>query len=250
MRKACMAGISVLIGISMLAGCGKSLDADTDTVYVQKNGTVLSVDVETLDKDYYDETELKDYVTDAVSTYTGEHGKSAVKLENLSVKDGTATLKMEYKTPEDYTGFNGIELYEGKVVKALAAGYDFKTDFVSVEDGKVTGTATKEEIYSGEDLKVVIIKANRDVKVDGTICYVSSENVKLTGTDSVSIRDGYSLNNGSTADESDSDENIADGTESIGGSTEVSDTDVNDDTTYVKDDGAFETDVYTYIIYK
>ena len=50
MRKACMAGISVLIGISMLAGCGKSLDADTDTVYVQKNGTVLSVDVETLDK--------------------------------------------------------------------------------------------------------------------------------------------------------------------------------------------------------
>ena len=105
MRKACMAGISVLIGISMLAGCGKSLDADTDTVYVQKNGTVLSVDVETLDKDYYDETELKDYVTDAVSTYTGEHGKSAVKLENLSVKDGTATLKMKYKTPEDYTGF-------------------------------------------------------------------------------------------------------------------------------------------------
>lgn len=145
-----MAGISVLIGISMLAGCGKSLDADTDTVYVQKNGTVLSVDVETLDKDYYDETELKDYVTDAVSTYTGEHGKSAVKLENLSVKDGTATLKMKYKTPEDYTGFNGIELYEGKVVKALAAGYDFKTDFVSVEDGKVTGTATKEEIYSGD----------------------------------------------------------------------------------------------------
>ena len=40
-------------------------------VYVQKNGTVLSVDVKTLDKDYYDETELKDYVTDAVSTYTG-----------------------------------------------------------------------------------------------------------------------------------------------------------------------------------
>lgn len=120
-EKSMYGGISVLIGISMLAGCGKSLDADTDTVYVQKNGTVLSVDVETLDKDYYDETELKDYVTDAVSAYTGEHGKSAVKLENLSVKDGTATLKMKYKTPEDYTGFNGIELYEGKVVKALAA---------------------------------------------------------------------------------------------------------------------------------
>ena len=229
MRKACMAGIGVLIGISMLAGCGKSLNADTDTVYVQKNGTVLTVDVETLDKDYYDETELKDYVTDAVSAYTEEHGKNTVKLEGLSVKESTATLKMKYKTPEDYTGFNGIELYEGKVVKALAAGYDFNTDFVSVED----------------DLKAVIIKANRDVKVDGTICYVSTENVKLTGADSVSIRDGYSLNSDNV-----SDENASGGTENVGGSTEISDTDVNDDTAYVKDDGAFETDVYTYIIYK
>lgn len=88
MRKACMAGISVLIGISMLAGCGKSLDADTDTVYVQKNGTVLSVDVETLDKDYYDETELKDYVTDAVSTYTGEHGKKECGQTGKSVCEG------------------------------------------------------------------------------------------------------------------------------------------------------------------
>lgn len=243
MRRACMAGIGVLIGISLLAGCGKSLDADTDTVYVQKNGTVLSVDTETLDKDYYDETELKDYVTDAVSVYTEEHGKGAVKLEELSVKDGTATLKMKYKTPEDYTGFNGIELYEGKVVKALAAGYDFNVDFVSVEDGTVTGTATKEEIYSGDNLKAVIIKANRDVKVDGTICYVSSENVKLTGTDSVSIREGYSLKGADS-------ENVNNETESVGGTSEISDTDVNDDTAYVKDNGAFETDVYTYIIYK
>ena len=243
MRRACMAGIGVLIGISLLAGCGKSLDADTDMVYVQKNGTVLSVDTETLDKDYYDETELKDYVADAVSVYTEEHGKSAVKLEELSVKDGTATLKMKYKTPEDYTGFNGIELYEGKVVKALAAGYDFNADFVSVEDGTVTGTATKEEIYSGDNLKAVIIKANRDVKVDGTICYVSSENVKLTGNDSVSIREGYSLNGADS-------ENINNETENVGGTSEISDTDVNDDTVYVKDNGAFETDVYTYIIYK
>ena len=243
MRRACMAGIGVLIGISLLAGCGKSLDADTDMVYVQKNGTVLSVDTETLDKDYYDETELKDYVADAVSVYTEEHGKRAVKLEELSVKDGTATLKMKYKTPEDYTGFNGIELYEGKVVKALAAGYDFNADFVSVEDGTVTGTATKEEIYSGDNLKAVIIKANRDVKVDGTICYVSSENVKLTGNDSVSIREGYSLNGAGS-------ENINNETESVGGTSEISDTDVNDDTVYVKDNGAFETDVYTYIIYK
>ena len=114
----------------------------------------------------------------------------------------------------------------------------------------MTGTATKEEIYSGEDFKSSHHQGKQRCESRRYNLLCSSENVKLTGTDSVSIRDGYSLNNGSTADERDSDENIADGTESIGGSTEVSDTDVNDDTTYVKDDGAFETDVYTYIIYK
>ena len=92
-------------------------------------------------------------------------------------------------------------------------------------------------------MKAVIIKANRDVKVDGTICYVSSENVKLTGNDSVSIREGYSLNGADS-------ENVNHETESVGGTSEISDTDVNDDTVYVKDNGAFETDVYTYIIYK
>ena len=57
--------------------------------------------------------------------------------------------------------------------------------------------ATKQDIYSEDDLKVAIIRANTDVKVDGEICYVSCQNVKLTGTDSVSIRDGYYLETGS-----------------------------------------------------
>ena len=92
MRKACMAGISVLIGISMLAGCGKSLDADTDTVYVRKNGTVLSVDVEALDKDYYDETELKEFVDSAVEEYNTENGKNSVKVDETVFPYGAVTV--------------------------------------------------------------------------------------------------------------------------------------------------------------
>lgn len=77
---------------------------------------------------------------------------------------------------------------------------------MKVEEGKAAGTATKQEIYQGEGLKAVVIRANMDVKVDGDICYVSNGNVSLTGTDSVSIRE--------------------------------------------EGNDAFETDTYTYIIYK
>ena len=43
----------------LLTGCGKSLEADRDTVYVQKKGTVTSAAISDFDKDYYDEEELK-----------------------------------------------------------------------------------------------------------------------------------------------------------------------------------------------
>ena len=259
MRKACMAGISVLIGISMLAGCGKSLDADTDTVYVQKNGTVLSVDVETLDKDYYDETELKEFVDSAVEEYNTENGKNSVKVDDLTVEDGTAKLRMDYETVDDYTAFNGVELYEGKIVQALAAGYDFDTDFAGVDkDGSVTGV-TREDILAQEDLKVVIIKANTDVKIDGRILYVSCDNVTVTGKDSVSIKEGTGIEKTwiTEAEEVPSTEAVLE-TESTEDAGDVIEGEViigteeasgNDVVTNLSG-GSSGTDVYTYIIYK
>lgn len=109
------------------------------------------------------------------------------------MEDGTAKLRMDYETVDDYTAFNGVELYEGKIVQALAAGYDFDTDFAGVDkDGSVTGV-TRGDILAQEDLKVVIIKANTDVKIDGKILYVSCDNVTVTGKDSVSIKEGTGI---------------------------------------------------------
>lgn len=240
MKKRICAILCAALCVGVLAGCGSTVDADTDMVFVDKKGGVTSVDVETLDKEYYDEEELKSYVDDAVAEYNDQNGRNSVRVLDLSVENGTAKLKMEYKTAEDYSSFNGIELYQGKVVSALAAGYDFAVDFVSVEDGAVSGTASREEIYADDDLQAVIIKANTDVTVDGDICFVSSENVRLTGTDSVSIREGYSL-----------------GAETAGGNESVTETATEEaavseaaEVQDVSDDGSFETDVYTYIIYK
>lgn len=253
MKKCMCTVLGVLLCVGMLAGCGApALEDDSSVVYVGKKGEVLSLDVEELGADYYDETELLEFVNAAVEAYTNEHGKGSVKLESLVVEDGTAKLKMKYKTTQDYWDFNGIELYQGKVVATLAAGYIYDADFARVEDGKVVGAATKQDIYAEENLKAVIIKANADVKIDGEICYVSCENVKLTGADSVSIRDGYYLDNGmdrgsqslNPGAEADGTEQLL-GTEAVTESTEAAGT-----VEAVTDDGSFETDVYTFIVYK
>ncbi|MCI5917758.1 MAG: hypothetical protein MRZ75_00290 [Roseburia sp.] len=238
MRRKIGITLSMLLGLSLLCGCGNKLDVEESTVYVQKNGSVISTDIEDFSADYYDEDELKDYIGDEISSYTSENGKKSVSLESVSVKDSVAKLTMKYKTAEDYTNFNGVELYTGTIVKAMAAGYDFGVDFVSVKDGAVTGTATKDEIVDHDDYKVAVIKANTDVKVDGTIVYVSSQNVKVTGKNTVSIREGY----------------LAADTTNVVGSTEtVAETEAeeaNQTEAVLEDEFASESDVYTYVIFK
>lgn len=257
MKKIACTVMGMLLCAGLISGCGTSLEAEHSVVYVDKKGEVVSLDVEEMDQEYYDETELETFVDEAVKEYTDANGKGSVKVDSLAVENGIAKLQMQYKTAEDYTKFNGIELYQGKIVEALAAGYIFEGDFARVEDGAVVGAANKQEIYAEEDMKVVIIKANTDVKIDGTICYVSCDNVALTGADSVSIREGYYIDNGSgTAGNVTVDEEAvsADATESATtdeeatGNEETAGTVAEQET--VIDDGSFETEVYTFIVYK
>ena len=248
-------GLTIMICAGMLAGCGSSLEADTNTVYVSKHGKVVSMDVEQLDQSYYDETELKEFVDSAVDEYNTENGKNSVKVDDLTV----AKLRMDYETVDDYTAFNGVELYEGKIVQALAAGYDFDTDFAGVDkDGSVTGV-TRGDILAQEDLKVVIIKANTDVKIDGKILYVSCDNVTVTGKDSVSIKEGTGIEKTwiTEAEEVPSTEAVVE-TESTEDAGDVIEGEViigteeasgNDVVTNLSG-GSSGTDVYTYIIYK
>ena len=224
MKRSGCVGLTIMICAGMLAGCGSSLEADTNTVYVSKHGRIVTMDVEQLDQSYYDETELKEFVDSAVEEYNTEN-----------------------------------ELYEGKIVQALAAGYDFDTDFAGVDkDGSVRGVV-REDILAQEDLKVVIIKANTDVKIDGRILYVSCDNVTVTGKDSVSIKEGTGIEKTwiTEAEEVPSTEAVLE-TESTEDAGDVIEGEViigteeasgNDVVTNLSG-GSSGTDVYTYIIYK
>ena len=188
MRKILFAVIFILCA-GMLSGCSSKTDVDTSTVFIEKKGNIISVDVEHLDKDYYDTEELEEYITKHLEEYTQEHGDT-VEQASFDIKDGIAKLKMEYDSCEAYTGFNGIELFHGTVVAAQAEGYDFDMEFCGVdaeaEEGK--GKAfTKEDVLADDDNKVAVIKANIDVQVPGKILFVSAKDTKVTSKNTVSI---------------------------------------------------------------
>lgn len=58
MKKIICTILSVLLCVGLLCGCGKKTNVDTSTVFIDKKGKITSVDVENLDKEYYDEEEL------------------------------------------------------------------------------------------------------------------------------------------------------------------------------------------------
>ena len=172
--------------LSTLTSCG-ALKVDENTVYVQKKGKIIGASVESFDKEYYSEEELEEYVNQRVEDYAESHGKKIVKMDRFSVEDGVARLNIKYAGYEDYAEFNGVELFAGTVVQAMAAGYDFEDEFLTVTDGKLGESADKDTVTADDSYKVVILNEKVNVKVDGTVLYVSAKYTSMAGEDTVAI---------------------------------------------------------------
>ncbi len=268
MKKFRVIALSVLLCVCLLGGCGSSYAADTNTVFVQKDGGIVSTDVEEFDENTYDAEGLKEYVDQAIDTYNEENGKGLVKLKNLAIQDGKATLTIQYASASDYQKFNGIELYTGSVVDALAAGYSFDDSFASVTDGEIASCEAG-VFLNDPEYKVVIIRGNTNVKVKGKIAYLSITNTGYVDESTVAIQEGLSLLQTEALSESVTESGTESGTE-IDGTEAVDSTEggaVSEDdllSTPESTEMIFEFDeepkksdstsefsqVYTYIIYK
>ncbi len=165
--------IALLFGMLavMLSGCGKEFSPDTDTVYVQKKGTIKGANVAAFDKEYYDESELEQFITDTVDTYVTQSGEGTVSVSEFAVEEGIAHVYLDYASAEDYAEFNGVDFYVGTVLDARADGYEILDDFTPVTDRDTT--------WDAQDNKIVIVGQETQVRVDGTILF-ASPNVNVT----------------------------------------------------------------------
>ena len=186
MRKIKCFGLMLVLCMGVFTGCAGKMNVTTSTVYVDKKGHIISVDVEELNQEDYDVSELEEYITENVTAYTAEYGE-VVSKEAFKTEDGMAKLEMKYDSYEHYAKLNGIEMYVGTVVQAQADGYNFDTKFNSVSEGEVKGSATKDDVMADDDYKVAIIKANVNVQVPGIIYYVSAQDTEVIGKNTVSI---------------------------------------------------------------
>lgn len=245
----------IILGVFVLGSCGTDYaKADTNTVYVLKNGKIVSTDVEAFDEKTYDKDELESYVKDVIDTYNKENGKNSLKQKSYEVEENVAKLVLEYASAKVYEDVNGVEIFTGTIKEAKAAGYKFEGDYAKLVDGKAV-TATADDFVKGEDYKVVIIKSNTKVVVPGEICFVSTENTSKVGEDYIIIKDGCQLMTDESAVDTEYDTEF--GTEAEGSDGSISEDElVNGDGEIIFDFGEEEeqgsqySEVLTYIIYK
>ncbi len=177
--------LAVMTVFSSCSGCGKvKFEPESSSIYVRKDGTVVSADIEGFEGSNYSEDELKAYVEEAVKAYNGEHGALAeayedketslpVAIESLEVKDGTASLFLNYAGCGDYLDFTGTAGMEGGISvleKATVAEMSLSGNFQNAkgEDAALDGV-TKNGKYH-----VVKIEGPVTMQVEGTVKYVST----------------------------------------------------------------------------
>lgn len=179
MKKTVRSGLLCAAALMLLTGCGGTeFSADKDTVYVEKKGTVKGANVADFDKEYYSESELSDFITETVDTYVAKSGEGTVEIAEFAVEEGVAHVYLNYAGVTDYADFNGVEFFAGSILDAKAEGYEIPDAFTAVTDD--------EGEWDAEENKIVIIGQQTQVRVDGTILFVSA-NASATGKNTADV---------------------------------------------------------------
>lgn len=185
----------IILGVFVFGSCGTDYTkTDMNTVYVLKDGKIISTDLENFDEKKYDQSELESYVAGIIDTYNKENGEDSVKQKEFSVEENAAALVLEYANADVYEDVNGVELFVGSIADAEKAGYVLteEIEFAKMKDGKALA-AVPADFADNAEYKVIVIKSNTKVVVPGEIGFVSTENTAKVGKDYVVIKAGSQL---------------------------------------------------------
>lgn len=193
MKRKLYAALCMFAAASMTTACGTSFEADESTVYITKDGNVIGADIEDFNEDYYDEEELKAYITESIESYVESNGDGSLELEKFqtgsSEEDGvTAQLYLNYATYIDYALFNDVTMFAGTAEQARQEGYTFDgQSFRKVEEGSLAGSMDVQKLLEEEGVRVVVIGEETLVRVDGEIQCVSDGNTEVSGKNTVRV---------------------------------------------------------------
>ena len=151
-------------GLFCLAGCGvEEPDGQMTSLQIGKDGIVTSNIVEDFGKDIYTIDTLRAMLQEEIDDYNISHPEAvSLQAAALSLEEsGTVMVTLQYASCEDYTDFNGVELFYGTPEEAQAAGYSLNAEFLDTGGNAVNISA--QEILAIKDAKILIIRQSAQV---------------------------------------------------------------------------------------
>lgn len=198
-------GAFLCLMLVLLSGCTQThkFEPTKSSIYLKKDGSATSADIETLSKTYYTQEELTAFVEEQVTGYNVEKSGLAfaykadttevlpIAIEKCEIANQNATLILDFKTTDDYLAFySSIKLpstlFVGTIAEAKMAGYNFEGSFIKVKDGTSIGS---EEASKNDKHYVAIVEGSLSVQVEGTRLYVTDK-VTTEGDNTVLCVDG------------------------------------------------------------
>lgn len=168
-----------------LTGCGEEEVVEQVTsLQIGKNGIITSNIVEDFGKDIYTIDTLKVMLQEEIDDYNLSH-PGAVSLQTVELSEeetGSVLVTLQYASCEDYTEFNGVELFYGTPGEAQAAGYSLSVGFLGA-DGNAANIGV-DDILAIKDAKILIIRQSAQVSrisLPANVLYMS-EGTILAGS--------------------------------------------------------------------
>ena len=157
----------------LLTACsGGKDDLNETTLLINGKGEITHHIVESFDKSYYNEDELRTLINSQIEDYCNEKGDDKlIKLKELKVLDQTATAELTFKDFGNYAEFNEVDLFYGTIEEALAAGYS--TD-VTLKSADSDETIDRYELESLKDKNIIVTGEPILIKTPGKIAYTTA----------------------------------------------------------------------------
>ncbi len=177
----------------LAAGCARiqnksdAFDPDESCLYVAAEGTVTAVTVEHYDSGDYSEEELKASTEEYLAAFNGADegsgGDMAAELEECTLGDGIARLRIRFSDAAQYLRFmkeypdeeSAIQVKKLDVVpvpEGVKKGYIVGASFTEAGSGNKSIAAG--DIMEKTKMSVIAVEGPAVVYTGGTIRYVSS----------------------------------------------------------------------------
>lgn len=190
--------LTVMLLAVTAAGCARSgsseFDPSQSSIFIKRDGSILSATVEHAQQDYYTEETLKDFVEKKVSEFNADQGKEraaynkegaeklpvAVVSCSLAAGQGDQVLKyvLEYGTPDMLFAFTGAirdgdmkltSLATDSVENRLSKGDLVGEALVDVKGQSVESS----KVTSQSRLRVVVSEGPGIIQTEGKVVYMT-----------------------------------------------------------------------------